>query len=222
MDYGYSFQDNILSSTFNSTSNNILNWIKENRDKFDWAKDPNAYEMTNLFLFAAKHSHEGNNINIDTLNQMWDIRSKDFNNCNISNNNFVYLICQDAYESAVSGNPMVTDENSHHALRKMAGIGLYLMQQQRDTGRVSYNNPQELLQLLQCSESFKKLHPELFNKYLFGKNLNVLCRLQLENELSNEVIQAIKTSQNNLSDVIIASQHDNTPKTVTESDIEIS
>ena len=55
MDYSYSFQDNIPSSAFNSTSKNVLNWIEENRDAFDWAKDPNAYEMTNLFLFGAKY-----------------------------------------------------------------------------------------------------------------------------------------------------------------------
>ncbi len=49
MDYSYSFQDNIPHSTFNSNSKNVLNWIEENHDTF---KDPNAYEMVNLFLFG--------------------------------------------------------------------------------------------------------------------------------------------------------------------------
>ncbi len=91
MDYSYNFQDNIPSSTFNFTSKNVLNWIKENHDTFNWAKDPNAYEMVNLFLFGAKYYHEGKYIDIDPLRKMWDIRSKDFERCNISKNNFVYL-----------------------------------------------------------------------------------------------------------------------------------
>lgn len=198
MDYSYSFQDNIPSSTFNTTSKNVLNWIKENRDAFDWAKDPNAYEMTNLFLFGAKYSHEGKDIDIDTLTQMWDIRSKDFEGCNIGDNNFVYAICQDAYQSIISGKPMVNDENSHHALRKMAGLGLYLKQQQRDSGTITFNNPQELLQLLQCSSSLKTFHPELFDKYAFEENINILCDLQLKHELPSEISQSIQDAKNQI------------------------
>ncbi len=195
MDYSYSFQDNIPHSTFNSNSKNVLNWIEENHDTF---KDPNAYEMVNLFLFGSKYSYEGNDIDIDVLTKMWDIRSKDFEGCNISDNNFVYVICQDSYQSVISGNPLVDDENSHHALRKMAGIGLYLKQQQRDTGTISYNNPQELLQLLQCSSSLKTFHPDLFDKYAFEKNIDVLCRLQLEQELPSEISQSIKDAQSQI------------------------
>ena len=198
MDYSYSFQDNIPSSTFNNTSKNVLNWIEENRDAFDWAKDPNAYEMANLFLFGAKYSHEGKDVDIDTLSKMWDIRSKDFEGCNIRDNNFVYTICQDAYQSIISGKPMVNDENSHHALRKMAGLGLYLKQQQRDSGTISFNNPQELLQLLQCSSSLKTFHPELFDKYAFEENINVLCDLQLKHELPSEISQSIQDAKNQI------------------------
>lgn len=195
MDYSNGFQDNIPYSVFNSTSQNIKNWIEENRDKFDWAKDPNAYEMTNLFLFGAKYGHEGKSIDLDSLTRIWDIRSKDFERCNISTSNFVYAICQDSYEAAMSGGLIVNDENSHHSLRKMAGIGLYLKQLQRDTGNISYNNPQELLQLLQCSMSLKTFHPDLFERYAFGENINALCRLQLENELPTEVVDDIKHLQ---------------------------
>ena len=60
MEYSINFQDNISAQDFNSRANGTLNWIKENRDKFDWAKDPNAYEMTNMFLFGAKYASEGN------------------------------------------------------------------------------------------------------------------------------------------------------------------
>lgn len=198
MDYSYSFQDNIPSSTFNSTSKNVLNWIEENHDTFDWAKDPNSYEMTNLFLFGAKYSHEGKDVDIDILTRMWNIRSKDFEGCNISENNFVYAICKDSYQSIMSGKPLVNDENSHHALRKMAGIGLYLKQQQRDMGTISYNNPQELLQLLQCSSSLKTFHPDLFDKYAFEENINALCKLQLKQELPSEISQSIQDAQSQI------------------------
>ena len=195
MDYSYSFQDNISSSSFNATCKNVLNWIEENREKFDWAKDPNSYEMTNLFLFGAKYLHEGKDIDIDSLTRMWNIRSKDFERCNISQNNFVYAICSDAYQSALSGKPLLNDENSHHALRKMAGLGLYLKQIQRENGIVHYNNPQELLQFLQCATSLKTFHPDLFKEYAFKENINALCTLQLDNELSDDLAHDIKVAQ---------------------------
>ena len=211
MDYSYSFQDNIPSSTFNTTSKNVLNWIEENRDSFDWAKDPNAYEMTNLFLFGAKYSHEGKDVNIDTLTKMWNIRSHDFERCNISEINFVYAICQDCYQAALTGRAIVNDENSHHALRKMAGLGLYLKQQQRDTKEVSFNNPQELLQLLQCSSSLKTFHPDLFDRYAFEDNINLLCNLQLQHDIPNELSQAIQDVKNQI--------YDRTPKFEPEQDL---
>ena len=55
MEYSSSFKDNINAGMFNQISKNILNWRKENRREEDFAKDPNAYEMTNLFLFGAKY-----------------------------------------------------------------------------------------------------------------------------------------------------------------------
>ena len=195
MDYSYSFQDNISSSTFDSTSKNVLNWIEENHDAFDWAKDPNAYEMANIFLFGAKYSHEGKTIDVDTLTKIWDIRSKDFERCNISQNNFVYKICEDAYQSSLVGKSVINDENSHHALRKMAGLGLFLKQQQRDIGHISYNNPQELLQLLQCSKTLRTFHSDLFDRYAFEENINTLCRLQLEQPIPEEVAKSITTAQ---------------------------
>lgn len=198
MDYSYSFESNIPYDTFNSTSRNVLSWIEENRDKFDWAKDPNAYEMVNLFLFGSKYSQEGKEVDTETLTRMWNIRSKDFEGCNIGTNHFVYTICQDSYNSAISGNAMVNDENSHHALRKMAGLGLYLKQQQRDNGEISYNNSQELLQLLQCSSSLKTFHPELFERYAFTENIKALCKLQLQNELPSEIAQFINEAQDEI------------------------
>ena len=81
----------------------------------------------------------------------------------------------------------------------MAGLGLFLKQQQRDNNEVSYNNPQELLYFLQCSKSLKTFHPDLFSKYAFKENIDVLCRLQLENDLPVEISDLIQSAQNQLS-----------------------
>lgn len=51
----------------------------------------------------------------------------------------------------MEGRALVNDENSHHALRKMSAIGLWLKQQQRDNGHIEYNNPKEIMQLMECS-----------------------------------------------------------------------
>ena len=58
MEYN-NFRDNIDPTMFDYTSTNVLNWIKENRTEEEFAKDPNAYEMTNLFLFGAKYRRRG-------------------------------------------------------------------------------------------------------------------------------------------------------------------
>lgn len=138
---------------------------------------------------------EGKKIDTDTLSEMWQIRSKDFANCNISENNFVYQICKNSYESAISGRSLVNDQNSHHALRKMAGIGLFLKQQQRDRGRIVYDNPEELLELLNSSKSLKVFHPDLYKKYAFEANMDVLCKLQLSRDLPEQFEEEIKSAQ---------------------------
>ena len=158
--------------------------------------------MTNVFLFAGKYLEEGEDIDLEEVQKMWDLRSKDFENCNISQSNFIYQICERAYESAISRHSLVNDEASHSALRKMAGIGLYLMQQQRDNGEIYYNNSQELLQLLQCQSSLKTFHPELFDRYAFTENIKALCKLQLQNELPSETVEAIKEAQDRISNKI--------------------
>ena len=138
---------------------------------------------------------EGKQIDNEILEEMWQIRSQDFSNCNISENNFVYQICRDSYEAAISGKKLVNDQNSHHALRKMAGIGLYLKQQQRDKKEIMYDNPQELLELLSCSKSLKVLHTDLYEKYAFEDNIDVLCRLQLSRDLPEQFVEKIKSVQ---------------------------
>lgn len=198
MDYDENFKDNIPYDLLDMSSNSILNWIIENREKQDDAKDPNAYEMTNLFLCAAKYRSQGKEVDLSAINGIWEIRKGDFERCNISENNFVYKIVQDSYESAVSGKSLVNDSQSHSALRKLAGIGLYLYQQKRDNNQISYNNPQELLELLNNVKSLASFHPELYERYAVQSNINRICELQLSQELPEQVQQAIKQRQTEL------------------------
>lgn len=179
-------EDNIYPEQFNERSEGILNWIKENREKEEWTKDPNAFEMTNVFLLGAKYAEEGVDINQETLKEMWKIRSQDFARCGVSENNFVYKICEDSYQASQEGRALVNDEASHHALRRMAGIGLFLNTQKVRDGKVEYNNPDELLELLEASRTLKGVHPDLFEKYGFEENLQVIAKLQLEKENSLE------------------------------------
>lgn len=188
-------QDNIHPALYNNQVAGVLNWIKENREKFDWAKEPNAYEMTNLFLLGAKYRSEGENINIDPLQEMWDIRSKDFQRVGISEQSFIYQICSDSFEAAKQGRALVNDEASHHSLRKMAGIGLFLKQQQAHNESIEYNNPQELLELINVSRTLKGIHPDLFKKYRFMDNLKQIVALQPENPLSSEINKGLAELQ---------------------------
>ena len=173
-------RDNIYPEDFNQRAQGIVEWIKENRERFDWAKDPNAFEMTNVFLLGAKYKGEGQEINQDTLREMWDIRSGDFARCGIFENNFVYKICEDAYKASQEGRALVNDEASHHALRSMAGIGLFLTTNKTRQGQVEYDNPNELMELLEASRTLKGVHPDLFEKYGFKENLQVIAKLQLK------------------------------------------
>ncbi len=189
MEYSIMFQDNILPQDFNNRSRGITEWIKNNRQ----VKDPNAFEMTNVFLFGGKYRQEGYDIDMIPLDEMWNIRSKDFANCGISENNFVYKICEDAYNSAKRGEALVNDENSHHALRKMAGIGLWLKQQQRDGEQLHYENFQEFQILIETSKTLKRVHPDLFERYRFDKNIDVLYNLierNLDEQTKNQLLKS--------------------------------
>lgn len=180
MEYSRHFQDNIYPEEFNARAKRINTWIEENKNLHDWAKDPNAYEMTNVFLFAGKYISEGEDIDVENIERMWELRSGDFERCGISENNFVYQICEQSYNSAMSGKALVDDEGSHRALRKMAGIGLYLMQQQRDTGRMEYNNLHEFMDLVEDSQELKKQHPKLYKGLKFEESISRLYEMQRE------------------------------------------
>ncbi len=198
MYYDENLKDNIPYDLLDMSSNNILKWIIENREKQDEAKDPNAYEMTNLFLCAAKYRSQGKEVDLSAINGIWDIRKGDFDGCGISENNFVYRIVQDAYESAVSGKSLVNDSQSHSALRKLADIGLFLYKQKRDNKTISYDNPQELLELLNSAKGLCKFHPELYKRYAVQSNINRICELQLSQELPMQIQEAIKRGQTEL------------------------
>lgn len=182
--------ENIYPQEFNDRADGIINWIQDNRET-----DPNAFEMTNVFLLGAKYAQEGHDVNQDTLKEMWEIRSQDFARCGVSENSFVYGICRDSYEASQEGRALVNDEASHHALRKMAGLGLFLTQQKSREGKAEYDNPNEFLELLECSRTLKGVHPELFEKYGFKENLQTIARLQLERQSGlNDRIQSAMES----------------------------
>lgn len=179
--------DNIMYEEFNSRTEGILNWIKENREKFEWAKDPNAYEMANVFLLASRYKAEGRQINETTLDEMWDIRKKDFEHAGVTETSFVYKICEDSYQAIKENKILVSDDKSHMALRKMVGIGLYLMQQNRDGGEIKYDNPGELLELLENAQTLKQKHSKLFEKYRIEANLAKLAEMQKDTPLKETI-----------------------------------
>lgn len=170
----------------------IVNWIKENREKEEWAKDPNAYEMTNVFLLGAKYASEGVEVNTETLKEMWEIRSQDFARCGVREGSTVYGICEDAYKASQQGRALVNDEASHHALRKMAGIGWFLCQQKTREGKIEYNNPNEFLELVEASRTLKGVHPELYERYGFARNLEIINEILPENALSGRIQKAME------------------------------
>lgn len=179
MEYSRNFVDNIRSSEFNERAKGIADWIEENRDKEEWAKDPNAYEMTNVFLFAGKYASEGKDVNLETIERIWNLRKGDFERCGVQTNNFIYQICEQSYKSAMSKRALVTDESSHRSLRKMAGLGLYLMQQKREKGQdIDYNNFGELMDLIEDAKELKQRHPILHDELKFENNLNMLYKIQ--------------------------------------------
>lgn len=54
------------------------------------------------------------------------------------------------------------------------------------------------MHFLECSNSLKTFHPNLFDRYGFKENINVLCNLQLENELPVQLVSEIKDSYNKI------------------------
>lgn len=118
---------------------------------------------------------------------MWDIRKDDFEHAGVAKTSFVYRICEDSYNSIKQNHPLVLDDESHMALRKMSGVGLYLMRQKRNGQVVEYNNPGELLDLIEHSKSLKQKHPKVFEKYRFDSNLKRLAELQQETPLKGAI-----------------------------------
>ena len=78
-----------------------------------------------MFLLGGKYLKEGEDINTNALQEIWEILSQDFEQAGISDQSFVYQICKDFYETMKNKKSLVNDKASHHALRKMHGIGLF-------------------------------------------------------------------------------------------------
>lgn len=54
-----------------------------------------------------------------------------------------------------------------------------------------YNNPNELLELIEASRTLKGVHPDLYEKYQFQTNLERLCEIQPENNLQSKIQEAM-------------------------------
>ncbi len=65
----------------------------------------------------------------------------------------------------------------------------------RTNEEIVYDNPKELLELLNSSKSLKAFHPDLYKKYAFEANMDVLCRLQLSRDLPEQFEEKIKSAQ---------------------------
>lgn len=183
-------RDNIYPEQFNEKSEGILNWIKENREK-----DPNVFEMTNVFLLGAKYAEEGYEINKEILKEIWEICSKDLPKCGVHDGGVVYGICKDAYKASQLGNALVNDVDSHCALRKMADIGLFFHQKLTKGEKLDYNNPEGLCELIENSKTLKTFYPDLFQRYGFEPNLQLIVKLQSEkpNSLETRIGKAMES-----------------------------
>ena len=190
MEYRH-IHENIYPEQFNETSKGILDWTKEFREKEEWAKDPNVFQMTNIFLLGAKYAEEGFDINKETLKELWDIRSKDFARCGVGEGSFVYGICEDAYKASQEEKAWVNDVDSHCALRTMADIGLVLYRQHYKGEEMKFDNAAQLYELIEDSRTLKTLHPDLYERYGFERNLEHFQNLQPENALSGKIQKAM-------------------------------
>ncbi len=182
----------------NGVIGGVTEWTKENRNT-----DPNAFELVNVFLFAGKYASEGSLIDDESLTDLWNIRSESFKNMGISEDNFVYKIVEASYESAIKSESLVSDPISHIALRRTAGVGLYLMQQKRDTGTMNYNNSAEMMELLKASVILKDNHPDLFEDVSVRDFTSLVVDLCPKDNLSNFQMKEITHYQSKINAPIV-------------------
>lgn len=174
INYSKPFKDSIQSQIFNQEAKKVLDWIKINRERYDWAKIPNAYELVNLFLFAAKYRQEDKDINLDILKELWDLRKVDLEEASINKSNFVYMICEDSYNSLIKAKPLVNDQKAHYILRELADIGLNFNQQKNRNEKLYYNNTERIRELSEFSKILLSTYPELYKKYNIEENINII------------------------------------------------
>lgn len=174
INYSKSFKDSIQPQIFNEKAKEILKWTKINRKRYDWAKVPNVYELVNLFLFASKYKKEDKDIDLDILKEIWDLRKVDLEKTGINKSNFVYMICEDSYNSLINGKPLVNDEKAHYILRELADIGLNFEQQKNRNEKSYYNNTEKIKELSKSSKLLLSFYPELYKKYNVEENIKMI------------------------------------------------
>ena len=126
--------------------NGVYGWFSS--DPNAKSLDPNAYELTGLFIDANNARLDGKAISEEAsshLNEMWENRRENYLKNNIGTNNLSFRICSDCYDGKLSNTKFSTEATA--LLQRLAGVSLYLNQEVRNNGFVNYNNIWELQEI---------------------------------------------------------------------------
>lgn len=124
---------------FAAELNRVIAWIIDNPDT-----DPNAYEMCKLYLKAAEFRGNLTYEIISNLAFMHRVRMQDFENrLDVSLDHPLFELIATLYDNAVNGVVITEDPIAKEAICKIAGIFLYIVQEQRKNPGFSYSNHAE-------------------------------------------------------------------------------
>lgn len=119
--------------------NRVIAWIIDNPDT-----DPNAYEMCSLYLKAAEFRGSITEEIRENLAFMDRVRMQDFKNrLDVSLDHPLFELIATLYDNAVNGVVITEDPIAKEAICKIAGIFLYIVQEQRKNPGFSYSNQAE-------------------------------------------------------------------------------
>ena len=124
---------------FASNLSRVIAWIIDNPDT-----DPNAYEMCALYLKAAEFHGDITEEVRENLAFMDRVRMQDFKNrLDVSVDHPLFDLIADLYDNAIKGVVITQDPVAKEAICKIAGIFLYIVQEQRKNPSFCYDNSVE-------------------------------------------------------------------------------
>lgn len=128
---------------FATDLNRVIAWIIDNPDT-----DPNAYEMCSLYLRAAEfHGVLPQEVR-DDLAFMDRVRMQDYKKrLDVSVDHPLFELTAILYDNAVKGVVITDDPIAKEAICKIAGIFLYIVQEQRKNSLFCYSNKSEFREL---------------------------------------------------------------------------